>query len=83
MRKILFGLLASASLLGFEGEAYAEYRNGADQMGPGHCGVNMFWEQGECIDATNLEHRAGVPLWHMRKDMNWNEYMLKYGNWKQ
>jgi integrase/recombinase XerD len=27
--------------------------------------------------------RAWYPRWHMRKDMNWDEYILKYGTWKQ
>jgi hypothetical protein len=84
MRALLFGLVASAPLLGFAGESYAVSRNnGANHAGPGHCGVNMFWQQGRCIDATHLEHRTGVPVWHMRKDMNWDEYILKYGTWKQ
>jgi hypothetical protein len=82
MRALLFGLLVSVPLLGFEG-AYAVSRAGANHAGPGHCGVNLFWQQGRCIDATHLDHQQGVPVWHLRKDMNWDEYILKYGTWKQ
>jgi hypothetical protein len=79
MRALLFGIVASAPLFGLGAETYAVSRN----AGPGHCGVNMFWQEGRCFDASNLEHRAGVPVWVMRKDMNWDEYFLKYGTWKQ
>jgi hypothetical protein len=81
MKALLVAFFTTASLLGFEGGAYAA--NGVNHVSPGECGVTKFWQQGRCIDATDLQHRPGVPNWVMRKDMTWDEYIIKYGNWKQ
>jgi hypothetical protein len=74
MKPLLVGLFATASLLGIEIAAQA--------AGPGECGVSKFWKEGRCLDAAHLEHEPGVPIWHMRTKMNWDEYILKYGTWK-
>jgi hypothetical protein len=73
MRVILLGVIVGAPLFGIIGDAYAAAGRRANHAaGPGHCGEHMYWQQGRCIDATDRP-----------RDMTWDNYILKYGTWKQ